>query len=127
MSNKRVFLFEIVANDLLEFGFPYSGGSVATFTIRKKNNSYDAYLSISKGQFVTDLNGGSVNIKFDNQNPKQYSSSIPSDYSQNIIFINSSKTIISKVKQCKTMLIETEFYQEGLRQIEFDVRGLKIE
>ena len=44
-----------------------------------------------------------------------------------MIFINSTKAIISKLKTSKKIIIEAEFFNEGNRQMEFDVTGFKWE
>ena len=126
MTSNKIKFASIEANELLYFDFPYDGGSIATLTIRKKDGVNNIYLSISKGQFIlTNFNNGYLRIKFDNEPPIKYSILMPSDYSSDVIFINSSNTIISKLKKCKKIIIEAEFYDEGNRQMEFDVNGFK--
>jgi hypothetical protein len=125
MSDNPIKTASIVANEQLEFDFPYSGGATATLTIRKKNSSTDVYLRISTGQFHGDYENPSVRIKFDNEKPKRYSYSEAEDASSDIIFLNSERELIAKMEKAKKMIIEAEFYQEGRRQMEFDVAGLK--
>jgi len=125
MSSKKVNYASIDANEELNFEFPYNGGSVATFTVRKKNGTNDIYLSVSKGQFNSTFDGGQVRIKFDENSPRKYSFSSASDNSSDVIFINSTSDVISRLKNSKKMIIETEFFNEGTRQIEFDVTGFK--
>lgn len=113
------------AEKKLEFDFPYNGGSVATFFVRKKDGDTDTFLSVSKGQFMDTSSGGSCRIKFDDKQPKKYSYSGAADYSSDIIFFNNSKALIAELKKAKTMLIEATFYNEGSRTIEFDVSGFE--
>lgn len=127
MTSKTVKYASIDANEELEFKFPYDGGSVASLTIRKKDGSNEIYLSVSKGQFNGTYDGGQVRIKFDEEQPKKFSFTAPSDNSSDVIFINSTKAIISKLKTSKKIIIEAEFFNEGNRQIEFDVSGFKWE
>lgn len=127
MTSKTVKYASIDANEELEFKFPYNGGSVASLTVRKKDGSNDIYLSVSKGQFNGTYDGGQVRIKFDDDQPKNFSFTAPSDSSTDLIFINSTKTIISKLKTTKKIIIEAEFFNEGNRQMEFDVSGFKWE
>jgi hypothetical protein len=127
MTSKTVKYASIDANEELEFKFPYDGGSVASLTIRKKDGSNDIYLSVSKGQFNGTYDGGQVRIKFDEEQPKKFSFTAPSDNSSDVIFINSTKAIISKLKTSKKIIIEAEFFNEGNRQMEFDVTGFKWE
>jgi hypothetical protein len=123
MTSKKVSYASVTAKEELQFEFPYNGGSVATLTIRRKDGANNIYLQVTKGQFNSTYDGGNVRIKFDQNPPKRYSFSSASDASTDIIFINSTKDIISKLKSAKTLIIETEFYNEGNRQIEFDVSG----
>lgn len=123
MTSKKVSYASVTAKEELQFEFPYNGGSVATLTVRKKDGANNIYLQITKGQFNSTYDGGNIRIKFDQNPPKRYSFSPASDASTDIIFINSTKDIISKLKSTKTLIIEAEFYNEGNRQIEFDVAG----
>ena len=109
------------AKKLLHFMYPYSGGSVATFTVRKTNKKVDVFLSISKGQITSKT----VKIKFDQNQPKQYSISFATEASSNIIFLHSEADIINKLKSSKIMMIELEFINKDIRQINFDVEGFK--
>ena len=127
MTSKTVKYASIEANEELQFKFPYDGGSVASFTIRKKDGRNDIYLSVSKGQFNGTYDGGQIRIKFDDEQPKKFSFVAPSDGSADMIFINSEKAIIAKLKNSKKIIIETEFFNEGNRQMEFDVAGFKWE
>lgn len=127
MTSKTVKYASIDANEELEFNFPYNGGSIATLNIRKKDGGNDIYLQVSKGQFNGTFDGGQIRIKFDDEQPKKFSFVAPSDGSADMIFINSEKAIISKLKNTKKIIIETEFFNEGNRQIEFDVAGFKWE
>lgn len=116
----------VSATELLEFDFPYNGGSEATFTIRRKKGKTDIYLQVTKGQFITNVSdGGTCRIRFDSGSPKTYSTNGAADYSSDIIFFNSEQAILKRLKSAKKMVIEVEFYSEGNRQIEFDVANLK--
>ncbi|MFC6267303.1 hypothetical protein [Frigoriflavimonas asaccharolytica] len=127
MTSKTVKYASIDANEVLEFEFPYNGGSIPSLTIRKKDGVNDIYLKVSKGQFNSSYDGGNLRIKFDDEQPKKFSFSGASDNSMDIVFINSTKTIISKLKKSKKIIIEVEFYNEGVRQMEFDVSGFTWE
>jgi hypothetical protein len=128
MTSSKTHFAEIEANEVLRFGFPYDGGSIATLTLRTKNKSNkDIYLRVSKGQFKSDSDGGSVKIRFDDNTAKNYSYSESSDGSSDIIFLNNVNSITEKLKKSKVVLIQVEFYQEGLRTIEFYTEGLNWE
>ena len=125
MTSKKKYYAQLIANDELMFDFPYNGGSVATLTIRKKRGEVDAMLKISKGQFIHDYEGGSIKVRFGNAKPSIYAISKSSDQSSNLIFIDNVSRFISNLKKYKKLLIEAEFYNEGVRQIEFNIEGFK--
>ncbi len=118
---------QIKSDDILDFDFPYQGGSESTLTVRKQKGQTDIYYQVSKGQIVSvnPVDGGTVRVKFDDEKPMNISASGASDYSSDIIFLNSTSKLISKLKSAKKMIIEVKFYDEGNRQIEFDVEGFK--
>ena len=127
MTSRKTYYAELTANDELMFDFPYDGGSVATLVIRKKRGAVNAILKISKGQFIHDYEGSSIKVRFGNSKPSVYAISRPSDYSSDVVFIDNASRLISNLKKYKKMLIEAEFYNEGLRQIEFNVEGFRWE
>lgn len=118
---------QVVSDDILDFKFPYQGGSTSTLTIRKQKGAVDIYYQISKGQIVSinPIKGGTVRVKFDDEKPMTVEANEPSDYSSDFIFLGSTSKLVSKLKTSKKMILEVEFYDEGARQIEFNVEGLE--
>lgn len=127
MEGGKKYFAEVTATEKLKFEFPYDGGSTATLALRNAEGKNSIMLSVSKGQYNSDITGenNSLKMKFDDEKPMTVSYGIPSDGSSDLIFINSEAEIINKLKAAKKVLIEVEFYNEGNRQIEFIVDGLK--
>jgi len=125
MTSGKTKYASIDANNLLQFKFPYQGGSVATFTVRKREGKTEILLEISKGQFITHVDGGYARIRFDDGKAFEINTNIPSDYSHTALFLSPVPTILSKLKNAKKMFLETEFYEEGAMIMEFDVKGLE--
>lgn len=124
-SNKQYFA-ECKSTNEIEFQAPYSGGSYFTITVRNMENKNDVCISVSKGQFMTSVMGSeSMKVKFDNDSPVSFTFNSAADGSADIIFLNQSKKFISRLKTAKKVIIETMFFQEGNKQLEFDVDGLK--
>lgn len=113
------------ASNQLQFEFPYAGGSTAQVVLSKKAGQVAVILAIDKGQFMTRIDGGDVRVKFDDHSASTYSTSIAGDGSTKYIFIDNTSRFIAGIRKAKTMVIESEFYQSGLQQMEFDVEGLK--
>jgi len=111
----------------LSFDFPYQGLQSATLQLRKHpKHGRDVIVSVEKGQFLCKYNGCKVSVRFDKGKPVRYNVSEPSDHSTTYIFINNYKSFVSRAKRSKKIYIEAEFYQEGMRVMEFNSEGLKF-
>ncbi len=120
-----VYKASVTSPNLLQFDFPYVGGSTATLTIRKRDNSTNVYVEVSKGQFNRSFQVGSARIRFDNKPPVSYSLLAAENGRANIIFFDSEQKLINQIKASRTMTLELEFAGQGKRQIEFRTVGLK--
>lgn len=126
MTSKTNKWATVDADELLQFASPYDGGVTASLVIRKKDG-LDIMFRISKGQIITSVDDSEnrCRIKFDDESPKSYGFTTAADYSSDVIFFTSTSTLLKKIKKAKKMIVEVQFYQEGNRQIEFNVEGLK--
>jgi len=123
MTSDVKYFASLEANDALYFDSPYDGGSIARFVIRHKDGFGNVYLKISKGQFIVHTDTR-FRIRFDNEKPRRYAVSNPTDGSSDVVFFEYYQ-LIDKIKKHKKMIVEAEFYQEGFRPIEFNIEGLK--
>lgn len=123
-ADQAVYKALITSPTLLEFGFPYAGGSTATLTIRKRDSGTTVYLQVSKGQFNRSFQGGTARIRFDGSPPITYSFSAAENGSANIIFFDPAEKLIDRLKKSQKIIIDVEFYAQGKRQIEFRTADL---
>jgi hypothetical protein len=128
MTSKLSYFAAINATNKLQFGAPYEGGSTATVTIRNKAKKNEIILTIDKGQFICDVSDGcAIKVRFDSDPAISFEGSEPSDYSSTTLFIHPEPKFIAHAKTAKKMIVEAEFYQEGMQDMEFNVSGLKWE
>ena len=126
MTSKKIYFASIDANDQLYLRAPYDGGVTATLTIRRRNGENNAYISVSKGQFITHLlDGQPVKIRFDSTRAETYYCSPASDGDSRILFINSANRAIARLKKAKKVIVEAELYDNGYQEIEFNTAGFK--
>ncbi len=123
-EGRTVYKASITSPRLLEFDFPYNGGSVATLTIRKRDTNTHVYIQVSKGQFNRSFQEGKANVRFDGSAPVTYTFSAAENGSANVIFFDSEKALIKQLKTARTMLVDVDFAGQGSRQIEFRTAGL---
>ena len=131
MTNSKSYFATISSDNGEVFGFPYDeeGGSHLTVTVRQiKKYGTEVLFGISKGQFLTDIDGQYVSVKFDDNAPKKYKTYSADDGSLDVLFIDNAEDFIAKAKTAKTIKIEAEFYQEGNRVFTFTAdKPLKLE
>lgn len=125
MTSKSVYHAQVNGKEELQFEFPYQGGAVASIYLRNKDNKNDAVLMVSKGQFNSSIEGQTIRVRFDDGSPVMYNCNPSSDGDPKFLFVQSTKGFINKLKSAKKVIVEAEFYNEGLRQMEFVTDGLK--
>ena len=115
----------ITSPAILQFGFPYTGGSTVTLTLRKRDKTTTVYLQVANGQFNRSFQGGSVRIRFDGEPAVTYAYSAAENGSATVIFFDEADKFIRQIKTAKKTVITVSFYAQGNRQIEFRTAGLE--
>lgn len=99
----------------------YQRSALSTLYIRKQDGEDGVILEVVNGQFIT----GEAMVRFDNKKLITFETSAPEDGSNNQVFITPAKKFIRLLKKSKKVLIQTEFYQNGSKIIEFTPAGFK--
>ncbi|PQL94279.1 hypothetical protein [Apibacter adventoris] len=116
--------YAIVKNpENLELEFPYNN-SYAYLCIRNLDGQNSLIFSVTEGQIDHNLDGGSIKVRFDSEKPFTVNFTTSPDLSSNYIYLNNSDKLIEKLKTSKKMVIEVLFFQNGIRQIEFNTANL---
>jgi hypothetical protein len=127
MGRGKIKTATLESTNEFEFDFPYADPQRATLMLRKHPKyGNDAILSVEKGQFLTGINGTSVEVRFDSGKAREYKALEPEDHSTTAIFIERFEDFVARAKKAKKVRIEASFFQEGSRVLEFDVAGLKF-
>ncbi len=124
MDDSKNYWYSLVSDNYANFDFPYEGNSYLTITVRwMKKYGYDVLLEIDKGQMVgNEYNGTNyVRVRFDGGKVQKYYYNEPNDGSSNLVFLRNAQRFIEKCKTAKDIIIEQEFYQEGVHQFKFHV------
>lgn len=117
----------IESTNSVQFAFPYNGGSKLNLLIRKSQKSgSNVLLQINKGAFICFIEC-TVHVKFDNRKVERFGAASAADGSPNVIFVQAYSKFVGSLRKAKKLIIEADFYNEGSRQFEFDVEGLKWE
>ncbi len=124
-SGQAVYKASIVASNVLAFEYPYTGGSIATLTIRKGSEDMHVYIEVSKGQFNRSFQEGRARVRFDGKAPVTYTLSAAANGRANIVFFDDSQKLVNQMKAAKNMTVEVSFYGQGTRRIEFRTANLQ--
>lgn len=128
MSDKTAYFATIQSSNIETFDFPHQGGSYMYLTVRESPQyGTDVIIRIVPGMFNTHYDGTSVKVRFDDEKAYNVSCNEPDDRSNDVLFLTGAKSFISKLKSHKRLLINAEFYQEGVRTFTFDIDGLQWE
>jgi hypothetical protein len=121
MTNKTIYIAYNQSSNILNFDFPYAGPQHATLMLRKHpRNGLSVLLSIEKGQFICDVDGCVLLVRFDDGAAETFKASESESRESTMLFIEDEKRFIRKLQAAKKLRIEASFYQEGFRVIEFD-------
>jgi len=127
MTSKTSYFASLASTNTVNFKFPYNGeqrGEISLST--HPHNWKNIVFSIKQGQFLcTSYSGCDIMVRFDENPPKYYHAVGPSDGSTTYIFIPNRdySSFVEKLLKSKKVLIQAEFYQEGLRTFEFNVKN----
>ncbi len=124
MDDSKSYWYSLQSDNYANFDFPYEGDSYLTITVRwMKKYGYDVLLEITDGQMVgNEYNGTNyVRVRFDGGKVQKFYYNEPNDGSSNLIFLRNAQKFIEKCKNAKDIIIEQEFYQEGVHQFKFHV------
>jgi len=125
MDDSKISYARLSSTNNLNLSAPYDGDNEAHITVRKKEGSNNVILQIDKGQFMGDVYGTNIRVRFDTNKPEQYYCSKSSDDDPAVLFISSANKFISKLKKSNKVLIEAVVYQDGTQQLEFNTTGFK--
>lgn len=124
----KIYKASLTANDLLEFNFPYNGGSAAKIQLCNEAGHNNVQLCVSKGQFNSSfMDGMSIQVCFDEKKPVLFYCSNVSDKKSNPVSINNPDKFIAGLKTAQRLVIEADFAGSGMRRMEFTPENLKWE
>lgn len=126
MTSNLKFFASINATNKLNFASPYEGGSIATITLRNQDKKNEVILTIDKGQFIChESDGCPIKVRFDSDPAISFKGGEPSDGSSTALFIDPASKFITHAKKAKKMIVQAEFYEEGVQDMTFNIDGLK--
>jgi len=125
MGRGTTIVAEVVSSNAVHFGFPYAGETHAAIQLRNSPKyGQDIMLRVERGQFVSSHAKEFVTARFDERRIVEFDIRESVERTTGLLFIHDDEEFISELRKAKSVKIEADFYQEGPRVFEFDVRGL---
>ena len=105
----------------LSLPFPYSGKNKGLLSVRQHPKyGLDVFVSIEKGQTMcSSYRGCTIQIRFDEGQPIEFSGRPPADNSTNVVFLNGRQRFISYARKASTIRVQLTVFQAGDQTIEF--------
>ncbi|PLK22266.1 hypothetical protein C0V72_15855 [Porphyrobacter sp. TH134] len=89
---------------------------------------FDILVGVESGQIMCNSYSRSyINVKFDDGPIQRYGCNDASDGTSNMVFVEGAKGFLGKLKDSKKVIVEAEFFQNGMQQLAFDTANLKWE
>ena len=125
MDNTKTKVASVISDNAIELKWPY-GENRFKFNVRKNKSGTDIYITCDKCQFLTGYsNDKTYRLKVDDQSPFKVYATGASSGASDVAFLGSEATIIKKLKGSNKLIVEAEFYDDGLRTIEFITYGFE--
>lgn len=110
---------------VLDLGYPYGRGAVASLTLRHKNGDTSVYVEVAKGQLNRSFQNGTARVRFDGHRVRSYPLTAAANGRANIVFVDADRSFIEFIKRAKRMTVELVFDGQVNRQIDFPVATLR--
>lgn len=125
MDNSTTKIASIKSDNTITFEWPYEDNTFQ-LNIRKKKSSIDIYIRCTKCHFLTSIsNDKTYRLKFDDRAPINVYANGSSSGDTDLVFLGSVTKVIDLLKKSSKLIVEAEFYNDGLRRIEFTTTGLE--
>jgi hypothetical protein len=118
---------QVVSSNTVHFGFPYQGETHAVLQLRNSPKyGQDVMVRVERGQFVSSYTKNFVTVRFDDGELWKFDIGEPEDGATGLLFMRpvDAESFIDELRKAKRLRIEADFFREGPRVFEFDVRGL---
>lgn len=119
-------LASLAGENTIDLDFPY-GEQRGQILIRQSPKfGFDILVGVPSGQIpCSSYSNNYINAKFDDGPIERYSCNEASDGTNNMVFIEGSKGFLNNLKKSKKLIVEAEFFNNGVQQMTFDTSNLK--
>jgi len=126
MTGKPVVNLHNRSNHSFPLDFPHRGMHYAYIVVRKHPRyGTDAMITVDDGQLHCQYRNCRILVRFDQGKPTSFSVSGAADNSSDTWFIDNTSRFISQLSSAKNVIVELQFYRQGIRELKFETTGFK--
>jgi hypothetical protein len=119
---------QLEGSNTIDLDFPYGEQRGEILVRQSPKFGFDILVGVPSGQIMCNsFSNSHINVKFDDGPIRRYGCTDASDGSSNMVFVQGAKGFLANLKKSKKLVVEAEFYQNGMQQMTFDSANLKWE
>lgn len=119
---------QVEATNTINLDFPYGEQRGRILVRQSPKFGFDILVGVPSGQIMCNAYSNShISVKFDDGPIRRYGCTDASDGSNSMIFVQGAKGFLANLKKSKKVVVEAEFFQNGLQQMTFNTANLKWE
>ena len=119
---------ELDAQNTINLDFPYGEQRGHIIVRQSPQFGFDLLVGVPSGQIMCNsFSNSRINVKFDDGPIERFGCTDASDGTSNMVFVQNSRGFLAKLKKSGKVVVEAEFFQNGMQQMVFNSAGLKWE
>jgi hypothetical protein len=119
---------ELQAQNTIQLDFPYGKQRGQILVRQSPQFGFDLLVGVPSGQIMChSFSNGHINVKFDDGPIQRFGCQDASDGTSNMVFVQNARGFLAKLKKSQRVVVEAEFFQNGMQQMTFNSAGLKWE
>lgn len=119
---------QVEAADTINLDFPYGEQRGRILVRQSPKFGFDILVGVPSGQILCNSYSNShISVKFDEGPIRRFGCTDASDGTNNMVFVEGAKSFLASLKSSKRVVVEAEFFQNGVQQMTFNTANLKWE
>lgn len=119
---------QLEGSNTIDLDFPYGEQRGQMLVRQSPQFGFDILVGVRSGQIMCNsFSNSHINVKFDDGPIRRYGCTDASDGSNNMIFVEGANSFLANLKKSKKVVVEAEFFQNGMQQLTFNTANLKWE
>lgn len=124
MTGKKAREARVAVSTPIELSRPYEGRQYPILVVSSHPKlGKQIYIRITRGQMLCALWKCQVTVRFDDEQPIQWTAARASDGDSTWLFLMNYDAFVKRLSKAKRLRIQPEFYRNGFIVLEFPVEG----